>query len=370
MCIIPIVFTAITSSLSRLLQNKMAGSVIKRIVIIFCLGGFLACFLALTVGYTFKPGVLKTEAASALGEQLKNVDKSTPASAPAAPPSLIDFIKNIVPKNIFEAVSKGNILALTFFSVLFGITLGFLPKTSANQITVLLNSLYEIFLKLVEGVMYLLPFGLFFLVSSQIAHTGFSLLKSLFLLIILIYGLCILLIIFYTFLIKFRLKISFFKVVVSLRESILIALSTSSSFASIPATLTSLNKNLHVDRNFANLVLPMGISINPQGSIIYTAMSIMFFTQMFNISLSLEGYLIAFVGSILMGISTVGVPGAVTALSAIFLPLGIPAEVAIAILLAIDPIVDPILTLTTVYANCTATVLGKINQNDNSNSNK
>jgi proton glutamate symport protein len=360
MCIIPIVFTAITSSLSRILQNKMAGNVITRIVVIFCLGSFLACFSGLTVGYIFKPGVLKTEAASTLGEQLKNTDSAESLSASTKPPSLVDFIKNIVPRNIFEAVSKGNILALTFFSVLFGVTLGLLPKTSANQITALLNSLYEIFLKLVEGVMYLLPFGLFFLVASQIAHTGFSLLKSLFLLIMLIYGLCISLIVFYTFLIKIRLKIPFFKVLASLREAILIAVSTSSSFASIPATLTSLDKNLHIDKNFSNLVLPMGISTNPQGSIIYTSISIMFFLQMFNISLNFEGYLIAFIGSILIGISTVGVPGAVTALSAIFLPLGIPAEVAVAILLAIDPIVDPIVTLLTVYANCTATVLGEI----------
>jgi Na+/H+-dicarboxylate symporter len=123
--------------------------------------------------------------------------------------------------------------------------------------------------------------------------------------------------------------------------------------------LRCLQNNLHIPKGTTNLVIPLGININPQGSVMYFALAVILISQIYNVPFGLQGFLIALIGSILAGMGATGVPGAgaLSMLALILGPLGLPAQTAIILLIAIDPIIDPVLTVTTVYGNCAATVL-------------
>jgi proton glutamate symport protein len=145
---------------------------------------------------------------------------------------------------------------------------------------------------------------------------------------------------------------------------LVVAFGTSSSFAAIPSALRCLQNNLKINRGTTNLVIPLGININPQGTVMYFALSTILIAQIYNVSLGSQGFMIALIGSILAGMGATGVPGAggLSILALILGPLGLPVQTAIILLIAIDPIIDAILTVTNVYANCAATVLAEESQ--------
>ena len=132
-----------------------------------------------------------------------------------------------------------------------------------------------------------------------------------------------------------------------------------SRYAAIPAARRGLRKNLGVSKQLANLVVPLGISLNPQGSVLQFSLAAIFSTQLYAISLSWQEYLLILFGSALAGLAASSAPGIVGLgmLSIILSPLGIPVSVVVILLAAIDPLVDPVLTLVNVHANCTATVV-------------
>ena len=152
---------------------------------------------------------------------------------------------------------------------------------------------------------------------------------------------------------------SFFRSFIALKETFVAALGTSSSFATIPSALHSLRHELHLDEQATKLVIPLGVSLNPHGTAIYFAISAVFIAQLYNTSLSAPALIIILVGSILAGIAATGAPGAgaLPMIALILEPLGLPVATAVVFLIAVDPVLDPIITLTTVHANCTAAAM-------------
>ena len=127
----------------------------------------------------------------------------------------------------------------------------------------------------------------------------------------------------------------------------------------MPIALNCLQNHLKVNKLFSDLTFPVGLSISPQGGIVFIAITIMAFSQMFEVALGVEEYLIAIIGSVIFAASAVGIPGGVVAFYPIYLALGIPPELAISILLIIDPFLDQMITLTTIHANCGVTAIGE-----------
>ena len=152
---------------------------------------------------------------------------------------------------------------------------------------------------------------------------------------------------------------SFFRSVVALKDTFVVALGTSSSFASIPSALNDLENKLYLDKKVTKLVVPLGINLNPHGAVVHFALSSVFIAQVYGVSLNPSSWIIILIGSVLAGLAATGAPGAgaLSMISVVLHPLGLPVSTAIILLAAIDPIVDPILTLTTVHANCSATTL-------------
>ena len=362
MCVIPILVTAVISSLARLIKTGMTGRYIRRLIIIFALGLIIASMVGLSAGFFGRPGVSLDESSRiTLGKLISQYEMEASGKEEPISSGLMGFFKRMVPSNVFTAFSHGQTLSILFFCILFGIALGFVSTPAGKEALSVIEALYDAFQKLISWVMYILPFGLCCLFASQISQVGFTVFKALIKFVGLCYLSAVILMLFYNCLIWWKKKGSFFGPLLALRETLVVAFGTSSSFAAIPSALRCLQNNLKINKGTTNLVIPLGININPQGSVMYFALSTILIAQIYNVSLGSQGFMIALIGSVLAGMGATGVPGAgaLSILALILGPLGLPSQTAIILLIAIDPIIDPILTMTTVHANCAATVLAE-----------
>lgn len=359
MCIIPILITAVISALGHLISEGKTNQYILRLVIVFFITLICASSSGLLTGILFKPGKnLDSESKIVLGKVLAKSKQSETVLLYESP-NLFNFLIEIVPTNLFDAMVKDQNLAILFFSIIFGIALGFVNSSSSQLALSVFEGLYDSFLKIIEWIMYGLPIGLLCLFASQVAQVGLQIMWALAKLVLLIY-LCSLFLLFLFQIIIWRsVKGSFLQSLSGLKETIVVAFGTSSSFATIPSALRGLTEELKINKEFANLIIPLGISINPPGNVLYFAISTVFIAQIYNVVLNWQGILILILGAVFAGMAATGAPGmaSLSMMSLILEPLNLPVQSTIILLMAIDPILDPILTVVNVHSNCTVTTL-------------
>ena len=182
---------------------------------------------------------------------------------------------------------------------------------------------------------------------------------AMFKLVIFVYVSSLTLITFYSIIIYTRVGGPFIRIVRALKETLIVAIGTSNSYAAIPSAIRGLHNELKIDKDTTNLVIPLGISINPHGTVLHFAVSTMFMAQLYSKEISLNFLFIVLLGSILAGLAATGAPGlaALGMISLVLEPLELPFSVAVILLAAIDPILDPILTVVNVHANCASTAV-------------
>ncbi len=224
-----------------------------------------------------------------------------------------------------------------------------------------MEALYDAFQTLFGWIMYVLPLGLCVLFASQIAHSGLTVFKALFKFIVVCYLISVLMLIVYNAMIWWRRRGSFFSPLLALREALVVAFGTSSSYATMPCALHCLQENLKVEKSTANLVIPLGVNLHQQGMVMFFVLSTMLFAQIYHVPLGFQEIMIVLIGSILIAMGGTGVPGpgALVMLSIVLVPLGLPSAPAIILLMAVDPIVSPILAVVSIFGNCMATVLAE-----------
>jgi len=363
MCIIPIMITAVPSSLGQLLISGEATAYVGKIFVVFLVGLLIASAVGLGVGIIAKPGAkLSKSAQVTLGKKITetNIKGSLSEKKKPSSPAILNFFKEIVASNIVGAISKGKNLPVLVFFILLGIALGLIRSPAGKNVLEIINVFYEAILKIITWIMYGLPFGLCFLLASQISQVGLDIMFALLKLIISTYICAFIMIALYALVTWLKMRRgSFFRSFVALKDTFVVALGTSSSFASIPSALNDLENKLYLDKKVTKLVVPLGINLNPHGAVVHFALSSVFIAQVYGVSLNPSSWIIILIGSVLAGLAATGAPGAgaLSMISVVLHPLGLPVSTAIILLAAIDPIVDPILTLTTVHANCSATTL-------------
>jgi len=362
MCVIPILLTAVISSLTRLFITGRATQYVTRLFVVILLGLVFASAIGMLVGVVGQPGSgLQQSAQATLGTVIFERETATSEQGEQGmgQPGLLMFFNAMIPSNIFASLSQGDQLAVLFFSMLVGIALGSTGASKAQPVLVILEALYDTFIKITGWLMYALPVGLFCLAAGQISHLGLGILSAVIKLVFLIYLCVLLLTVVYSLVIWLKLGGKITRSLTALRETMVIAIGTSSSFAAIPSAMCGLKEGLHLSREATDLVLPLGITLNPPGSVCHFALSALFIAQLYGVELGINQYAIIFIGAILAGIGASGAPG-IAALSMIIIvlqPLGLPADVALILLAAIDPIIDPFLTVINVHANCATTAL-------------
>ncbi len=341
MLVVPLVFFSLVSGIASLTSLKSFGSIAGKTVGLYLFTTAIAVSLSLFVGSIFKPG------SNYLNSMPQNVDQLPQGQ------SLYETIAGIFHANILEAMASNDMLAIVFFSILFGLALN---KT--NHLTGNLSASFEklntVFLQLVLMVMTIAPVGVFCLIGKFVITDGFNIFKDVVLYVVLLTGVLLIhAFVTYSLLLKFLAQLNPLWFFNKMKEAAIFAFSTSSSAATIPVTLKTVNQDIGVDKDVASFVVPVGATINMDGTAIMQGMATIFIAQIAGMDLTLIQYVQVVLLAVITSIGTAAVPSAGTITLVIILQqFNLPLE-AIGIILAVDRILDMIRTSVNITGDAT-----------------
>ncbi len=360
MCIFPTVVVAVIVSVGNLLHSHISHY-IQRLSLVFLSWITIAGLLSIIVSlFIHQWSGLDLHSQAVLGAKLAALQKGTDITINGPAINTIwDFISNLTTTNIFRSLSHGDSLPVLIFCVVLGIALGYTKSSAAKTTLAALDGFYNALLRIVDWLMYALPFGLCFMFGGLMSRIGFDILAPLSKLIILCIVACLVIGVINVIILAKRTEFSFFHTLKAIRTPLFVALGTSSSFAALPTTLQSLQDELKFDRKLIGLIIPIGINFCQQGSILKYTLVVVFVAHLYNSPLNGLAYLTIFFTSIMMSIISSGAPGiAVISMFAIMLqPLGLPIIPGIVLLAMLDPLLDPLVTVLNVLGSCAAAAL-------------
>jgi Na+/H+-dicarboxylate symporter len=273
---------------------------------------------------------------------------------------------DIVPQNIVAALSQNiRMLQVVFFALFFGVSLVLVPNENTRTVKSFIKGMNDIIIKMVDLIMYLAPVGVFALIAGTITavagdniETVLSLLSSLgFYTLVVIFGLLLHVLIVYTSIVKFLTPFTLKEFYTGIAPAQLLAFSTSSSAATLPVTMECVEDNLGVKSEVSSFVLPLGATINLDGTALYQAVATVFIAQALGMELDLAAQLTIVLTALLASIGTAPVPAAGIIMLVIVLEsVGVPSS-GIALILGVDRILDMVRTATNVTGDSAVTIL-------------
>ena len=324
----PLVFFSLVSGISSLGNLKSIGNISLKTITLYLITTAIAVSLSLFIGAIFQPG-----------SGVNTANLISPDKLPQGQ-GIYQTILDIFPANIIEAMANNQMLAIVFFSIIFGLALN---KTNhlTNNLSESFEKLNTVFMQLVVMIIAFAPIGVFCLIGKFVIADGLNVFgEALKYVILLIATLFLHMFITYSVLIKFFTRLSLKTFFLKMKDVAVFAFSTSSSAATIPVTLKTVESELGVNKNVAAFVVPVGATINMDGTAIMQGMATIFIAQMSGIDLSLIQYVQVVLLAVATSIGTAAVPSAGTITLVIILQqFGLPLE-AIGIILAVDRILD------------------------------
>ncbi len=352
---IPLVIASLIVGAASLDSIKKLGRIGGKTFLIYIATTTIAITLGLSLANVIAPGNRMSD--DIKSNMLNSIKTEKPSNiAQEMEIDLLDFIVDIVPKNPFKAMSSGNMLQIVFFSVMFGITLTFIEKDKSKPVIDFFTGVSETMIKMVDFIMILAPYGVFALIAATIADFGFEIVSTLIWYILtVVIGLFLQNAIVYASLVKFIGKFSVKRFFKEIRNAQAIGFSTSSSAATLPVTFECVEK-MGVSKQISGFVLPLGATINMDGTALYQGVATVFIAQMFGLDLSITEQLTVVLTAVLASIGTAPVPGVgIIMLVMILQSVNIPAE-GIALIMGVDRILDMLRTTTNVGGDAAVAV--------------
>jgi len=341
MVMIPLVFTSIVAGVANLRSHQQMNRVWQGTLVFFALTMALAIVVGLTAANLLQPGG---------GLQIalfQDAMQGFQATQMSIPDFFAHFLHSLF-QNPIAALAQGNVLAVVVFALLFGIALVVGGERYRNILTLMQETL-ELILMLVGWIMRLAPFGIMALLLQLVATQDTDLLTTMikFVAIVmgttLFHGLVILPLILY--LATGMTPLKFWR---GAREALITALATSSSAATLPVTLRCAEQHLHVKRDVAGFVIPLGATMNMDGTALYEAVAALFIANLVGVELSFMQQMIVFLTAMLAAMGAPGIPSAgMVTMVVVLQSVGLPVE-AIAILIPVDRILDTVRTMVNV----------------------
>lgn len=355
MVVVPLVFATLSLGISRLGNLSEIGRIGARTLAYFLVTTTLAVTIGLILVNTVRPGDGIPAEVSAELVELYGSETTQRSNDGAAKGIGIETLIEIVPRNPVRAAADMQMLPLIFFSVMFGVALTLIAAHRAAPMIGFLEALSDIVIKLIELIMKLAPYGVFALVFVVTSRFGWELLGHLGLYAGVVFvGLLLHCLITLSMMIRFGAGISPRIFWARIREAIVTAFSTSSSNATLPTSLVVAKHNLGLPDPIAGFVLPLGATINMNGTALFEGVTVLFVAQAFNIDLSLGQQVIVVIASVVTAVGAAGVPGgSIPLLMVMATAVGVPGE-GIAIILGIDRILDMARTTVNVCGDLTA----------------
>ena len=363
----PLVLSSLITGVASLSDLKKLSKIGSKTISIYILTTAISVIIGLFVVNSLAPG---TTVPQEMKDKLKNTYQEDMISKKGSASKVktrgpLEPIVDIVPNNFFHSASNNrNMLQLVFVAIFIGIGLIQLSKDKSEPLLRFFSSLNDVIIKLVEIIMELAPIGVFSLIAQTINKVAgqnpdqlFELLGSLgFYMLTVIIGLIIHMGFTYTLIIKFFTELSLKRFFKGIAPAQLLAFSTSSSGATLPITMEQCEKELDVPDDISSFVLPLGATINMDGTALYQAVATVFIAQALGLNLDLAAQSTIVLTAVLASIGTAAVPGAGIIMLVIILEsVGVPSE-GIALILGVDRILDMIRTMTNVTGDATIAV--------------
>ena len=344
MLVVPLVFVSLVCGTSSLKDLSTLGRMGGKTLALYIGTTAVAITLALTIGNLFQPGA---------GADLTAASSFKSADAPSLGQVIIDMF----PTNPIQAMAEGKTLQVIVFAVLFGIAISAAGKPG-ERIAAVFSDLNEVIMKLVALLMNLAPYGVFFLMAKLFSGLGLGAIWNLaeyFLVLagtLLLHGLVT-----YSAMLKGFTGLSPITFLRKMEDAIMFAFSTASSNATIPVTMETAKNRMGVDNKVASFTVPLGATVNMDGTAIMQGVATAFIAQAYNIDLSMGDYLMVILTATLASVGTAGVPGVGLVMLAMVLnQVGLPLE-GIALIMGVDRLLDMIRTAVNITGDSAVTII-------------
>ncbi|WP_336825654.1 dicarboxylate/amino acid:cation symporter [Sporosarcina sp. USHLN248] len=346
--IAPLILSSLVVGVASSSDPKQLGRIGAKTIVYYLVTTAIAIIIGLIVAFAFSPG--------------KGVDVSSeglvaPEVVTQEQQGVITTLLNIVPDNPFTSLSTGNILQVIFFALFIGIGITLVGE-KAKPVLQFFEGFAEVMYKITGIVMKAAPIGILGLLAPVIGQYGLSVLLPLVKVIVAVYFACILhAAVVYSTAVKTFGKmnpLTFFK---GISPAALVAFSTASSAGTLPVTIKNTNENLGVPNRISSFVLPLGATINMDGTAIYQGVAVIFIAQFYNLELSFMQLLTVVLITVLASIGTAGVPGAgMIMLAMVLSSVNMPLE-GIALIAGIDRVLDMMRTTVNIVGDASAAVV-------------
>lgn len=352
--VVPLVSSSIITGIARIGNESAFGRMGIKTFGFYLGTSFLAILVGLFFVNVLKPGVMVTPESmsstdvSMIKQQLVSVET----------PKFAEILLQIVPSNIIDTFSRGQMLGLIFFSLIFGYCISKIESHTSSILLGFWQGIFQAMIRFTHIIMKFLPIGVFFLVAKVFAEAGFKSLQSLglFTLAVLL-GLAVFMFGVLPLLLKMIAKVRPGRHFRAMGPALITAFSTSSSSATLPITIDCVEKRAGVSNRICSLVIPLGTSINMSGSALYECVAAMFVAQAYGIDLSFMTQFILVLMALITSIGVAGVPSAsLVAIIAILKAIGLPIE-GIGMFIAVDRVLDMCRTTVNVFSDSCCAVL-------------
>jgi Na+/H+-dicarboxylate symporter len=351
MIVVPLVFVTLASGVASMENLQRLGSIGVKALFLYMLTSVLAVTIGVGFGILLQPGV-----GVDLGDaQPRAVDTAV---------SIGDMLMNIVPINPVAALAEGDMLAIIFFALIFGAGI-LVQGERARPMAKILDQASETLLGATRIVMEAAPFGVFALIAWVMGTSGPQAFASVFLLAVAVYGGCLLhMLLVQGGMIRLLANLPGIRFFRDVTEAQLVAYSTSSSAATLPVTMRVAEKNLGLKPPVFSSVLPLGATINMDGTALYVGLVAVFAAQVFGVSLDIGDYFVIMLTTVMVSIGTASVPSAsLFLLAAVLTAIGISPEqtaLVVGFIFPFDRVLDMMRTVTNVTGDlAVATTVGK-----------
>lgn len=337
--VVPLVFTSLALGVARFGDLGSLGRIGAKTFAYFVITMTIAVVIGLTLVNTVKPGAgLPKEVSDHLLQEYAGEAKQR-TSQPAA--FGMNTFLNIVPRNPLQALVQMDMLATIFFALLIGVGLTRIDPQRAKSIMDVLEGIGDIMVVIIHFAMLLAPFGVFALIFTVTARFGFDLLKPLGLyVVVVLVGLAIQMFGVLSILLATLSRLNPWVFFRKVQNVIITAFSTSSSNATLPTSISTAEEELGIPPAIAGFVLPLGATMNMNGTALYEGVTVLFLAQVFDVPLGWSDQLVVVVLSVLTAIGAAGVPGgSLPLLVMVLATVGVP-EMGIALILGIDRLLD------------------------------
>ena len=364
---VPLILASLIKGISDLKDISKFASIGLKTIVIYVLTTVVAISIGLTLVNIFNPGdgvsdatISKLTATYANNSSVQGKIAEAGRQQDSGP---LDFVVDMVPENAFSALSNNKLmLQVIFLSIFLGISLLLIGEKRAKPLKDVFDSLNDVVLKMVDLIMLTAPYAVFALLANVVVSSGDpELLYALLFYAFVVVGGLLLMVCFYLLVLAFVVKKNPFWFLKQISPAQLLAFSTSSSAATLPVTMERVEEHVGVDKEVSSFVLPVGATINMDGTSLYQAVAAVFIAQALNFDLTFADQLMIVLTALLASIGSAAVPGAGMVMLVIVLEsVGFPADklaIGLALIFAVDRPLDMCRTVINVTGDATVSTL-------------